>query len=150
TYGTGKSKLCAVLARLFRDGFDCPALQPIWSRLQARGEGAVLTALKDVLMPADRPWRKWLIVPMYGQAGGGTLTTALIRSLIKAVRRAKIDERVLGNVKFQAASHRLQEMVVTAPYQPKPGSPFATVEQLRRALEDLDEEAFRQFLEYHK
>src|SRR5262245_2691234 len=81
TYGTGKSKLCTVLARLFRDGFDCKALQPIWNRLQARGEGNVLTELKDVLMPANRPWRKWLVISMYGQAGGGTLTTALIRSL---------------------------------------------------------------------
>ena len=26
TYGTGKSRLCTVLARLFRDGFSCPAL----------------------------------------------------------------------------------------------------------------------------
>jgi hypothetical protein len=150
TYGTGKSKLCTVLARLFRDGFECPALQPVWNRLQARGEDAILTSLKDVLMPAERPWRNWLIVSMYGQAGGGTLTTALIRSLIKAVRRAKIDERVLGNTKYQAAAHRLQEMVATAPYQPKAQSPFATAEQLKRALEEPDEEAFRQFLEYHK
>ena len=150
TYGTGKSKLCAVLARLFRDGFECAALKPIWSRLQARGHLTDLNDLKDVLMPANRPWRKWLVVPMYAQAGGGTLTTALIRSLIKAVRRAKIDEGVLKNVKFQAAAYRLQEMVATAPYQPQEKSPFATAEQLKRALEELDDPAFQQFLEYHK
>ena len=80
TYGTGKSRLCTVLARLFHDGFDCSALLPVWGRLKARGQGATLDAAAAGSC-AERqdlaPLR--LVVPLYADGGGGRLSTAFVR-----------------------------------------------------------------------
>ena len=96
TYGTGKSRLCTVLARLFHDGFNCPALQPVWGRLKARGQGTSLESLRQALVPSGRMWRRWLVVPLYADGGGGRLSTAFVRGLLKALRRAELNEEVLG------------------------------------------------------
>ena len=109
TYGTGKSRLCTVLARLFRDGFTCPALQPVWGRLRARGQNAALDALRLSLVPSGRTWRPWLVVPLYADGGGGRLSTAFVRGLLKAIRRAGLSEDVLGKTVFQEAAARRSE-----------------------------------------
>ena len=149
-YGSGKSRLCTVLARLFSDGFECPALSPIWQRLEARGETGALDELKRTMMPGARGWRPWLVVPMYAQAGGGTLGASLIRALVKAVRRHGLDNSVLGTTIYDAAITRLLEMVADgAQYCAPETSPHGTVQQLKRALEDLDEQALVTFRKFH-
>ena len=152
TYGTGKSRLCTVLARLFHDGFDCPALQPVWGRLKARGHGAALEALRQALVPTGRAWRPWLVVPLYADGGGGRLSTAFVRGLIKALRRAGLGEDVLGKTVFHEAATRLDQLLGNNfPYQPVAGSRLATADQMRRALQqDLDEQALREFCEVHR
>jgi len=107
SYGSGKSRLCTVLARLFRNGFDCPALVPVWRRLEARGESLSLEGLKKGLMPGGRSWHPWLVVPVYAQGGGGTLSASLIRALVKAMRRQGLSDAALGNTIFHAAAARL-------------------------------------------
>ncbi len=152
TYGTGKSRLCTVVARVFRDGFDNPALDPVWKRLDARGEGATLTGLRHALMPGGRAWHSWLVVPLYEQGGAGTLPGSLIRALVKALRHAKLDDSVLGTTIYHAAARRLEEFARQGvEYIGKSGSPFSNSQQLRRALEeDMDERALSEFKEFHK
>lgn len=151
-FGTGKSRLCAVLARFFRDGFDSPALQPIWERLQRRGETATLESLKRGLRPGGRAWHSWLVVTVYAQGGGGSLSATLIRALFLAVRRAGLDEDVLGHTIYQAAALRLEQMVKAgAVYVPAATSRYATAEQLQRAIaEDLDDAALEEFRAFHR
>ena len=151
-YGSGKSRLCTVLSRLFRDGFECGALERVFKRLEARGQSASLIKLKHTLMPAGRAWRPWLVVPMYADAGGGSVSASLIRGLVKALRRANIDDTVLGQTVYHAAARRLDKLIQAgSAYQPMQGSTFSTVDQLKRALEqDFDEHALREFCEFHK
>src|SRR5262245_44865468 len=152
TYGTGKSRLCTVLARLFRDGVDCPALQPVWGRLKARGEGAASDTLRQALVPSGRTWRPWLVVPLYADGGGGRLSTAFVRGLLKALRRAGLGEDVLGKTVFHEAATRLDQLLANRfPYHPAAGSRLATADQMRRALnQDFDEQALRECCEVHR
>src|SRR5262245_46447566 len=127
TYGSGKSRLCTVIARLFRDGFENQALSAVWKRLDARGEGTALSGLKHAMMPGARPWHPCLVVPLYEQGGAGTLPGSLIRGLVKALRRARLDDSVLGTTIYQAAARRLEELASQgAEYTGRAGSPFST------------------------
>lgn len=152
TYGTGKSRLCTVLARLFRDGFNCTALQSVWARLRARGQNAALDALRLSLVPSGRTWRKWLVVPLYADGGGGRLSTAFVRGLLKAIRRAGLPEDVLGKTVYQEAAARLMQLKEAGKqYQAAPGSRLATIEQMERALrQDFSEEALQEFCDWHQ
>lgn len=153
TYGSGKSRLCTVLSRLFRDGFDCPPLQPVWGQLSKRGLADSVTDLKKAMLPGGRAWRPWLVVTLFGDGGGGTLGSVLIRALLKAIRRAKLNDSILGHTIFQAAVQRLDQILGgSVSYSPTTSkSPFATAEQLRRALEqDLDEHALEEFDAFHR
>jgi hypothetical protein len=91
-------------------------------------------------------------VPMYQQAGGGTVASALIRALVLAMRRVGLDDKLLGRTIFHAAARRLDQMLGSgAAFQMPAGSPFTTPEQLRRALEnDLDQTALDHFREFHR
>lgn len=150
TYGTGKSRLCTVLARLFRDGFSCPALDPVWGRLRARGQGQALDTLRQALVATGRTWRPWLVVPLYADGGGGRLPTAFVRGLLKAIRRAGLNDDVLGKTVFQEAAARLAQLREKGKqYQAAPGSPLATAEQMERALRSLDETALQEYCDWH-
>jgi len=148
TYGTGKSRLCTVLARLFRDGFSCPALDAVWGRLRARGQGPALDALRQSLVPSGKPW---LVVPLYAHGGGGRLSTEFVRGLLKAVRKAGLGIEVLGKTIFQEAANRLVQLLEKGKqYQPMPNSRLATSAQMERALrEDFDDQALQEFREWH-
>jgi hypothetical protein len=152
TYGTGKSRLCTVIARLFRDGFNCNALQPVWARLRVRGQDAALNALRLSLVPSGRTWRPWLVVPLYADGGGGRLSTAFVRGLLKAIRRAGLPDDVLGKTVYQEAAARLMQLKDAGKqYQPAPGSRLATIEQMERALrQDFSEEALHEFCDWHQ
>jgi hypothetical protein len=151
-YGTGKSRLCAVLARFFRDGFESPALLPIWQRLHRRGETATLESLRKGLRPGGGAWHPWLVVTVYAQGGGGTLSATLIRALFKAIRRAGLDADILGHTIYHTAACRLEQMIKSgAAYVAAPASSFATAEQLQRALgQDLDDTALEEFRAFHR
>jgi hypothetical protein len=152
SYGSGKSRLCAVLARLFRDGFECPALQPVWERLRARGEGDRLEKLRRTMVPGGGSWRPWLVVSVYEAGQGETLSNCLIHAVFKAVKRAGLDDSVLGKTIHRVASARLIEMVANgASFVPPAGSPYATVEQLQRALdEDAADDALNTFRDFYR
>jgi hypothetical protein len=151
TYGTGKSRLCTVLARLFHDGFACSALEQVWSRLRSRGQESAVNALRQALVPSGRTWRPWLVVPLYADGGGGRLSTAFVRGLLKALRRAGINEEVLGKTIFHEAAARLEQLIEKGKqYKPATGSRLATAEQMARALrQDFAEEALREFCDWH-
>ncbi len=151
TYGTGKSRLCTVLARLFHDGFTCPALQAVWGRLKARGQGTALDSLRQALVPSGRNWRPWLVVPLYADGGGGRLSTAFVRGLLKALRRAGMNEEVLGKTVFHEAAARLDHLLSKGKqYQAVAGSRLATADQMGRALrQDFDEQALQEFCDWH-
>jgi hypothetical protein len=151
TYGTGKSRLCTVLARLFRSGVEYPALQPVWEQLRHRGHGAALDKLRQALVLPGRDWRPWLVVPIYADGGGGRLSTVFVRGLLMALRRVGVSEEVLGPTLCHQAVARLDELLGKGfSYQPKPGSRLATAGQMRRALlEDFAEEALQEFSDWH-
>jgi hypothetical protein len=152
SYGSGKSRLCAVLARLFRDGFESPALQPIWERLKARGATERLETLRRTMVPGGGSWRPWLVVSVYEAGQGETISNCLINAIFRAVRRAGLDDSVLGTTIHRVASVRLSDMVGNgASYTPPVGSPYATVEQLKRALEeDSAEDALNAFRDFYR
>lgn len=148
-YGSGKSRLCSVIARLFRDGIDCPALTPVWKRFEARGQVHKIEELRKSFMPGSRSWRPWLVVPMYASAGAGNLSAALVRALTKALQRAGLGSEILRTTVYQEAAKRLRD--IGGSYVPASGSPFSTMEMLARAMEkDLDEAAYKEFCEFHK
>lgn len=150
-YGTGKSRLCTVLARIFRDGFDCSALQPVWGRLNARQQSSRIEALKQSLVPTGKKWRPWLVIPLYANGGGGSLSTAFVRGLLKALRREGLNENVLGKTIFSVAAARLKELLSKGKvYKSSHGSHFGTSEQMVRALtDDFDEQALEEFRQWH-
>ena len=153
SYGTGKSRLCAVLARLLRDGFDCPALLPVWERFTQRNALNKIDELKQILVPAGTNWRPWLIVPMFSSGGGSTISIALIKSLLQSVKDAQLEDKVLGKTIYHAASRRLDEIIGNgASYEDNiADSIYITPEQLKRALEkDFDENALNVFKAFHK
>ena len=152
SYGSGKSRLCSVLARLFRDGFDCQALQPVWEKLKARGEVARLESLRKTMVPGGRDWRPWLVVSVYEAGQGGSLSTCLIHAIFKAVKRAGLDESVLGTTIYRAAAIRLKEMIANgANYIASAGSPYSSADQLARALEeDSADEALETFRKFYR
>jgi len=152
SYGSGKSRLCAVLARLFRDGFASPALQTVWERLKARGDADRLETLRKTMVPGGGDWRPWLVVSVYEAGQGETISNCLINAIFKAVKRAGLDESVLGETVHRVAAVRLQEMVTNgATYIPPAGSPYSTVEQLKRALEeDSADDALNTFRDFYR
>ncbi len=152
SYGSGKSRLCAVLARLFRDGFECPALQPVWERLRARGESERLETLRRTMVPGGGSWRPWLVVSVYEAGQGETISNCLINAIFSAVKRAGLDDSVLGKTIHRVASVRLNEMIANgASYVAPTGSPYATVEQLKRALEeDSADDALNTFRDFYR
>ncbi|HBJ34340.1 MAG TPA: hypothetical protein DDZ51_06170 [Planctomycetaceae bacterium] len=152
SYGSGKSRLCAVLARLFRDGFDSESLQPVWERLNARGEGQRLDSLRKTMVPGGGTWRPWLVVSVYEAGQGGSISNCLINAIFKAVKRVGLDESVLGETIHRAAAARLEEMVANgATYVPPTASPYSSVEQLKRALvEDSADDALDTFRDFYR
>lgn len=152
SYGSGKSRLCSVLARLFRDGFACDSLQPVWEKLKARGERERLESLRNTMVPGGGPWRPWLVVSIYEAGQGETISNCFINAIFKAVKRAGLDESVLGETIHRAAAARLKEMVANgANYLPAAGSPYSSVGQLVRALEeDYADDALDAFRDFYR
>jgi len=152
TYGSGKSRLCVVLARLFSEGFDAKPLAPVWDRMDKRGWGNELKKLRDIMCPGGRKWRPWLVVPMYAGGGGSSIANALLHSLIKAVKEKDLPDDVLGVTIYEAAARRIEHMTREGrTYSPPPKTPYPTPEMLSRALrEDTSREALEFFKEWHK
>lgn len=152
SYGSGKSRLCSVLARLFRDGFESDSLQPVWEKLKARGEAKRLESLRNTMVPGGGTWRPWLVVSVYEAGQGETISSCLINAIFKAVKRAGLDESVLGETIHRAAATRLAEMVANgASYVPAAGCSYSSVEQLKRALEeDSADDALDAFRDFYR
>src|SRR5262249_23218631 len=72
--------------------------------------------------------------------------------LVMTLRKAGLDDSLLGKTIFHAAARRLDEMIQSgATYAVPEGCPYTTPQQLRRALEeDLDEVALTAFRAFHK
>jgi len=151
TYGSGKSRLCVVLARLLSEGFDAQPLKPVWDRMDKRGWGDHLKDLRDVMCPGGKAWRPWLVVPMYEAAGGSTLDNALLHNLIRAVKEQGLPDDVLGVTIYEAAARRLEHMIADGrTFKPDPMTPYPTAESLIRSLrEDASQDALKFFKKWH-
>lgn len=149
-YGSGKSYMVAVLYRLFSDGYDYPALQPIWGRMKTRGWNAPLDSLEKVMKSGDKH-RPWLVVPLYG-ADGSTLENALLKKLIDQLQINGFDpKKIMGTTWYEAAASRFEEMLIHKEYKPSLDAEFSTAEDLLRALrEDADDTAFAELEAWHK
>jgi len=92
-----------------------------------------------------------LVVPLYADGGGGRLSTAFVRGLLKALRRKGLNEEVLGKTVFHEAASRLEHLLSKGKqYEAVAGSRLATAEQMIRALKrDFDDQALQEFCQWH-
>lgn len=102
TYGTGKSHLALVVARVYRDGIDCPALIPVREKLQ-KWPGQK-QKLEDERRKIDG---KFLLVLIEGDEG--SLDDVLLRSLDMALEREGLGD-LLPETAFGAALGRIAEI----------------------------------------
>ena len=107
TYGTGKSHLALVIARIYRDGVDCPALIPVREKLQ-KWPGQKLK-IEDERRKIDG---KFLLVLIEGDEG--SLDDVLLRSLDMSLEREGLGD-LLPETAFGAALGRIEEIRVEHP-----------------------------------
>ena len=153
SYGSGKSRLCTVVARLFLEGFKCNALQPVWKRLKERGLKKKLDELQQVLSPGETKWKKWLVVPMYGTEKTSSISTALIKSLVIAIQGEGLDpNEIIGETTYSLAAKKLEDLISEGKaYTPAEDIQFSDYIELKRALQDdMDETAYEEFNRFHK
>ena len=153
SYGSGKSRLATVIARLFIEGFDAPPLKPVWKRLEERGYEKKIDDLRQVLSPGNSQWKPWLVVPMYGTEKSTSIAAALIKSLIIAIQKENLkSNEILGETSYVVAAKKIDQFISEGKvYTPSTNAPFTSYHELKRALlDDYDEDAYIEFKKLHK
>ena len=147
TYGTGKSHLALVLARLYSHGADDSAIVPVVDKLQKWNDLA--TQLKD---SRGKVKGQFLLVLLYGDAG--PFNDVLLRGLEEALRSAGLAD-LLPETAFDAAIKRV-DAIKSDPVlwgrfeQAVPDYGFQSVEALREALRRKTRDAFDRFCKLHE
>ena len=102
TYGTGKSHLALIIARIFRDGTEHPSLLPVMEKLKKWPD--VLNNLKK-----ERSFRKgkYLLVTLLGDQGD--FKDELLRELDKALLNEGLSD-IFPDTAFAAAGRRINEI----------------------------------------
>lgn len=147
TYGTGKSHLALVLARMYSHGADDPAVTPVVDKLQKWNDLAI--QLKD---SRGKLKGKFLLVLLYGDAG--PFNDVLLRGLEQALRGAGLAD-LLPETAFDAAISRIDAiksdpMLWSRFEQAVPDYGFQSVEALREALRKKTRDAFDRFCKLHE
>jgi len=147
TYGTGKSHLALIIARIFRDGVDHPALTPVLQKLDKWPK--VADKLKK-----ERGFRQgqYLLVNLLGDEGD--FKDVLLRELDKALEREGLTDlfpdtayaaaiRRIDEVRLQFPSHYLQlEAAVTE-------HGFVSIDALEIQLRNKQKSAYDKFCNIH-
>lgn len=102
TYGTGKSHLALIIARIFRDGPEHPALIPVMEKLNKWPQVAEN-------LTKERSFRKgkYLLVNLLGDEGD--FKDTLLHELDKALLREGLTD-IFPDTAFAAAGRRIEEI----------------------------------------
>ena len=150
TYGTGKSHLALVLARLYAEGSDVPCLQPIFEKMKGRWPGQT----EHLIQERKKVPEKYLLVLIEGDQWEGTFDDVLLHRLDVALSDAGLAD-LLPETAFHAAIRRIKEV------REKHKDHYArfgevtrecglpSVEALESKLAELQSGAYKSFCEIH-
>ena len=151
TYGTGKSHLALVLARLYAEGADVPCLQPILEKTKGRWPGQTARLIQERKKVSD----KYLLVLIEGDQWEGNFNDVLLLRLDVALRDAGLAD-LLPETAFQAALRRITEIRDTY-HDAYPifeemtrECGLASVEALEMKLGEMQSSAYASFCEIHE
>ncbi len=148
TYGTGKSHLALVLARLYRDGTEDKALSPVLTKL-----GKWPGRLEKLRGERGRLPGKFLLVLLEGDEG--SFNDSLLRRLDMALISAGLQD-LLPETAFDAALARIAELRSQHPRDLKRledtarGYGFESLSMLEAQLAGKQRQAYDRFCELHK
>lgn len=149
TYGTGKSHLAIVLARLYRDGTSDDALQPVLKKLKNTWPGKY----QKIMQERDETKGKFLLVLLEGDEG--SFDSSLMRRLDHVLRENELDD-LLPETVFDAAIKRVAEIKekdkdafkrldkVVADYG------FQNIKALEERLRRKDKDTYSKFMGIHQ
>ena len=150
TYGTGKSHLALVLARLYSDGLEANYLKPVSQKLESKWPGKI-AKLND---ERTRLSGKFLLVLLTGDRWG-TFDDSLLVRLDEALAKEGLSD-ILPETAFTAARNRIKEIKREhkATYEMLKETVklfnFESVDVLDQQLKQMKSEAYQQFCDIHK
>jgi len=152
-YGSGKSYIASVVCRLLRDGYESPALEPIWERMRRRGWEEDVEQLSKALSLNHH--KSWLIVPIHAIGGADSIANALLRNLKICLTNSGInfedDEKVKGTL-YSASAKKFKSLIDQgAKYPDDNPCGYSTSDDLLNNLEnDMDREAYVELKKWYK
>jgi hypothetical protein len=150
TYGTGKSHLALVLARLYRDGVKASALGPVLEKARSAWPGRV-AALEKERNAISKPF---LLVLLMG-AEWGSFNDTLLHGLDEALRAEGL-EQFMPRTVFKASVERIKELKkehqeAYARFEEKVQDyGYPSMDALSGHLEQHSKQAYDQFLKLHR
>ena len=150
TYGTGKSHLALVLARLYRDGSEADPLRPVMEKMTAKWPGKASKLAEE---RGQHPG-KFLLVPLNGDQLGA-FDEALLRALDDALGKHGLDD-VMPITAFSAAVKRIDDLKQSHPQSSEKLREegkrlgYESVAVLRGQLQAMETKAYDDFRELHK
>lgn len=148
TYGTGKSHLALVLARIYRDGVANPAITPVLDKMR-KWPGK----LQKLQEERSRLTGRFLLVLLEGDEG--PFDDSLLRHLDEALLKEGLDD-IFPETAFSAALARVNEIkqrdenALSSLEALARDFGFASVEALEGQLRNKQRSAYDRFCEIHK
>ena len=149
TYGTGKSHLGLVMARLYRDGSSESCLAPVFKRLAGTWPGKAGKLREE----REGIEGKFLLVLLTGDCG--SFNDSLLQRLSAALASEGLQD-LLPETAFEAARKRIQEIkkehkeTYKALEKAVRESGLESVEALRENLKQMVRSAYDRFCDIHK
>ncbi|RJQ08452.1 MAG: hypothetical protein C4551_05145 [Bacillota bacterium] len=149
TYGTGKSHLALVIARMYRDGLDQPALKPVLKKLEKWP-----TVVEKLKSERGRLPGRFLLVLLEGDEG--SFDDSLLKRLDEALSREGL-EGIVPQTAYDAALARVDELRSKYPSDldrlariAAHQFGFESIKMLEGQLRDRRRQAYDRFCELHK
>lgn len=149
TYGTGKSHLGLVMARLYRDSPSEPCLAPVFKRLGGKWPGKADKLREE----REKVEGKFLLVLLTGDCG--SFNDSLLQQLNGALASEGLEE-LLPETAFEAARRRVQEIKKEHPETYKALETavrevgLESVKALNENLKQMVRSAYDRFCDIHK
>jgi len=150
TYGTGKSHLALVLARLYRDGVDIACVGPVLQKLKGKSPGKAAKLVEE----RSRLAGKFLLVLLNGDRWGA-FDDSLLYQLDQALKQAGMED-LLPKTAYDAALARVEELrehhsdVFKRMESLVKEYDLQSVEVLTERLKNKQREAYDTFCQLHK
>ncbi|PHJ42778.1 hypothetical protein [Vibrio sp. PID17_43] len=161
SYGSGKSHLAVVLARLLRDGATDAGFNSLISRLKNSSSkfgslGEKLTS--TFLGHADKDAHPYFVLNLYA-VGAPSIAEQLIGALVSELEKhQEIDaSQVLPTTQHEVCLKRIKEIESFSTYEEKDfvtlgliDSSYFDLNELKSGLEDCDPDSLEAFQKWHK